>query len=305
MKKSKFWGYVAWTVPAIPFLMPSFNSWITMYQAFAFPVIFGYALAGLFFLVRERWQTSLWTLFMGLVTFTAIFTHIYQRPKVLSGAADLKVAHFNVLKTNDDHKAILKAAIASDATLISFQEVSPGWAKSLDTGLAKTYPYSRIEPRADGYGIAVFSKYPLIDLQTVYLQQVPNLAGKIRLPEADVGFTISHLITPITETSYRLRNKHIRQIGKHVLKNEGPQLVIGDYNTVPWDSAISNFKSRTRLMDSRKGFSATFPNWLSLPMIPIDYIFHSPEIACLGFQTIERTSSDHLGIIGSYRMKDR
>ncbi len=57
------------------------------------------------------------------------------------------------------------------------------------------------------------------------------------------------------------------------------------------------------IKDSRKDLSATYPAQSPL-QIPIDYIFHSPEIVCAKFSTIEGTTSNHFGIIGYYRFKD-
>ena len=65
---------------------------------------------------------------------------------------------------------------------------------------------------------------------------------------------------------------------------------------------VETLLKTTQLKDSRKDLSATYPAQSPL-QIPIDYIFHSPELSCEQIKTQGGTTSNHLGIIGYYNFK--
>lgn len=219
---------------------------------------------------------------------------------------DLKVAHFNVLKHNDNHQEIIDAAIRSNADLLSFQETDTSWIKDLTIGLNKIYPYSASIPKDDSYfGIAVLSKHPLSNTAAKYFGSRPNIVGDITIENQKVHFIASHTIPPMQHHLYKERNNHIKGIAEYLNTIKGHKIAFGDYNTTPWDKQLIDFKATSKLTDGRSGLCATYPSWLSVSMIPIDYIFHSSEMQCTNFNTINVSSSDHYGIEGCYKLNNK
>ena len=211
------------------------------------------------------------------------------------------MAHFNVLKFNNDYQSTVQEALKSNADFVSFQEVSLDWSSALQKGLEQEYPYYHLVPSDQCcFGIAVFSKHPLTGVDTPYIGGIPNISGTIELDDTSIQFVTAHTPSPVGPANYHKRNHHIRQLGKYIEQLEGPVLAIGDFNAVPWDDSVIHFSKKTGLKDSRKELSATYPSWSFIPLIPIDYIFHSKEIRCHSLKTIDSTSSDHYGIVGTY-----
>ena len=209
-------------------------------------------------------------------------------PEIPDGQVDLKVAHFNVYVYNEHHEEIVRQALATDADLLSFQEVvNAAWSQSLSRGLGKVYPYYHIVPRENPFGMAVFSRYPIEGVEEFEWQQLPNIAGMLRHPGGTVRFVASHTSPPTRPNTYERRNAHLREIAGHLNTFDGPKLALGDFNIVPWSPQIDSFKIRTRMYDSRKGIDATFPAQFLPARVPIDYIFHSEEISCVDFRTLE------------------
>ena len=93
-------------------------------------------------------------------------------------------------------------------------------------------------------------------------------------------------------------------MAEHLALQSGPRILIGDFNTVPWDQALLELRSATGLQDSRKSFAPTY-RFKKIPFLhlPIDYILHSQEFECLRFKVLRKSSSDHKGIAGIYRPK--
>lgn len=216
-------------------------------------------------------------------------------------AEGLRVAHFNVLKYTSNRGPTLSRAAETGADLLSFQEVDRAWADSLVRVLSEDYPFYKIVPDEGSKGIAVFSRFPLNEVTVWYSDYMPNIMGNINVDGQTVSFIASHTRAPITPYAYTVRNRHLRAIAYMVERLEGPVLMMGDLNTVPWDDHLLEFKADTNLLDSRKSLAPTYPRGLPLARIPIDYIFHSEQLQCMGFTTVGGVSSDHLGVMGVYQ----
>lgn len=213
----------------------------------------------------------------------------------------LRVAHFNVLKFNLRRQLTVTAAHDTNADILSFQEIDRDWETALINGLSDLFPYHySIAKDENCYGLAVFSKYPLEDISEFYIAEMPNIQGQIVLPRQRLNFIASHTKAPTSPGYFHLRNRHLKVIAQRAKELEGPIITFGDYNTVPWDPAIDDYRETSRLSDSRKHLAPTYPTWFRPLSIPLDYIFHSRELACLNFSTIPGTGSDHLGVLGKY-----
>jgi endonuclease/exonuclease/phosphatase (EEP) superfamily protein YafD len=215
----------------------------------------------------------------------------------------LKVAHFNVLKFNSSKQQTIETIINSDADIVSLQETDELWTKEIESAVKKDYPYCIFFPSdICCFGISLLSKQPLYNSNISFHGGIPNIEADLIFNDVVTHVISSHTASPISRSHLVRRNTHLSELSDHVAKIDSPTIVIGDFNTVPWDKKLVNFKAETQLKDSRKAYESTFPSYFGNLGIPIDYIFHSKEISCLSFKTIAIAGSDHLGIIGEYAM---
>lgn len=253
--------------------------------------------SGILFLLKKK-------VLALLILYSCLYLGLeYPFPKtemaIIGKHEDLRVMHLNVLKWNKNYISIVDAIRKSKAHFISLQEVTPPLAKILTDSLSTLYPYSEMVPECSSFGIAVLSKLPLKTSIEIW-EGIPNITGSILLDNREIKFLASHTIPPTTSINYRMRNQHILIAGEYLQQIDEPKLAIGDYNAVPWDSIIMKYQKKAGISDSRKQLTSTYPGWLSLGKIPIDYIFHSEQIACTSLKAINSSSSDHLGLIGDY-----
>lgn len=269
-------------------------------QSMAFQIMLGAGVMGVILLLSKQWVASLMCLlsFFLLTSKIPLFGPQEQLP------SNVKIAHFNVLKHNKNYQATLEAALESEATFISFNELTPQWECELIEGLAEDYPYyfSQLAPENHSFGIAVFSKTPISNEQTHYWgnPNIPTLTGDIALGGKIIHFVAVHSIPPMSKELFAKRNNHLHAVKTHLAAVEGSKLLIGDLNAVSWSPVLEQIRGETNIVDSRKSWTPTFPSWSPLFAIPIDHIFHSPDITCTKFYSLENTSSDHRGIIGEY-----
>jgi endonuclease/exonuclease/phosphatase (EEP) superfamily protein YafD len=316
--KSRKWQRLAafgLALSSLAFVLPAWFYELDLLQSFAAHALVGYLLlAALFLLIRaKRWALGAG----GAVALLALSLHSYILPPALPPSADghpFTVAHFNVLASNRQYDAVIKQALASQADLLSFQEVAPHWADQLTQRLRDAYPYYRVETDPwDTRGIAIFSRYPLRNVQTHYWVKLPNITGDIDLSDQVafneksgdtlIHFVASHALSPRSESRYRRRNEQIRHIADYLKSVKGPVLAIGDYNAVPWNRSIVAMKQKAQLHDSRQMFTSTYPARLQGVGLPIDYVFHSEDFACLDFYAVSAEGSDHRGVVGRYRLR--
>ncbi len=303
-----FWLAISILFSTIIFIAPPELFVFDLLQSFAFQALGMYTLVALVFLGLRKWTVGIASAGSSLMLLVYLQAHVYSPPEVQTDtyAADLKVAHFNVFVANRQYKKTLEKVKATDADLLSFQEVHTQWAGFLEKNLATAYPYYHIVPGSGrGEGIAIFSRYPLSGVETIVWENRPNIAGNIEVGDSSIHFLASHTISPVTLQRFHQRKRHLQQITRYLEKQEQPVLAIGDYNIVPWNRNIAKLKKQAQVADSRKGRQATFPSFLGRWGIPIDYIFHSDELNCLNFGTISGTGSDHLGVMGAYQIKKK
>ena len=92
----------------------------------------------------------------------------------------------------------------------------------------------------------------------------------------------------------------------HVRSVEGPQLVTGDFNQTEWSPSypLVTAELRDSFREAGWGFGHTFPSTLSwarwdisLPLLRIDYIFHSGELLAQDARVGPASRSQHLPVI--------
>ena len=319
MKKILFWGQqllaIALLISSFAFVLPAWFYELDLLQSFAAHALVGYVLLlGLFILIRAK-RLAMGAGGAGVILLLCL--HSYILPPTLPPSADghpFTVAHFNVLATNRQYDSVIEQALASEADLLSFQEVAPHWADQLTQRLRDAYPYYQVVTDPwDTRGIAIFSRYPLKNVQTHYWTKSPNITGDIDLSsrvasneksgDTLVHFVASHTLSPRSESRYRRRNEQIRHIANYLKSVEGPVLAIGDYNAVPWNRSIVAMKQEAQVFDSRQKFTSTYPARLRGGGLPIDYVFHSEDFTCLDFYAVSAEGSDHRGVVGRYRLR--
>jgi endonuclease/exonuclease/phosphatase (EEP) superfamily protein YafD len=282
------------------FILPTNNYYLDLIQSFTFHALLGYlAITLLFGLMR-------WRIVAASAVSVSFLLAVHLLPHINNGFSSqyqvygkpFKVAHFNVLYNNTQFQQTISQALSADADILSFQEVSTDWAFRLMEGLEKKYPYFAMTEHKV-HGVAIFSRYPLENINTYHWTGEPNLTGDILYENKKVHFIATHTLSPRSPERFENRNQHLDQVANYVQNIDGPVLAIGDFNAVPWSQHIVKIKDNTDLKDSRKSISATFPAEYSLGL-PIDYILHSDELSCLDFDTVDAHGSDHKGVIGEY-----
>jgi endonuclease/exonuclease/phosphatase (EEP) superfamily protein YafD len=237
-----------------------------------------------------------------LCLFLKYSTNSNIAPLKLATEETIDIAHFNV-SASLDYEDMIKEILNSDADLVSLQEVTPDWEIVLKESLQERYPYSKTVVRFDPFGLAVYSKLPLNNLDTFVCANVPNIIGTVDIAKSnkEICFITSHALPPFYSSDYKRLRKHLHRIADFVKKSSCPVITIGNYNAVPWSYEIQDFRSVSHLNDSRRGFLPTSNGSFSIFQLPSDHIFHSDQLDCIRFEDLNDQNLGHIGIKGSYQ----
>lgn len=250
--------------------------------------------------VWSLWRRRHWT--FGAAAFSACMVLLQVDAPVAelpvnTGAADLRIAQFNLLQPNRRHDEVVRMALASNADVLSFQEVSPAWAAVLDRALADAYPHAEVVPGEQCYGIALYSRRPVERMTVHHLGGSPVIEAEITGRGGPVRVFSVHATSPGSLAEHRARNAQLRALAGLVRSRGGRTIVVGDLNTVSWDRAMWGLCASSGLRMGTAPRVPTFPSVLGLALIPIDHVLVTPGASVVRSGTFVIPGSDHRGLI--------
>lgn len=206
----------------------------------------------------------------------------------------------NVHTGNQDYQELIDLVEVEHPDVIVLMEVDRSWLEAL-TPLEVEYSQMVLRPRSDNFGMAVYSKINLEDVQTIILadSEVPTITGRIAVGDGSLAMIATHPLPPISAEYARTRNGHLQELADLVRDTAGPIIVMGDLNTTSWSPQFADLQEKTDLYDSRQGFGVqgTWPLPYSLLSIPLDHALVSRELTVLDRRVGSAIGSDHLPII--------
>ena len=291
-------------IPAIFLLIPTVTFEITLFQSFLFQAMLAYGIFSIIWILKKHYRVAGTNFVIYILLLAKVNGPLDATLSVRQGQEQLKILQFNLLATNTSYDATIERIKQLDPDLLSFQEVSSEWAQVLTSSLREKYPYFEIATNGNHHqGIAIFSKLSLNELEVLDWDGTLNITGEIQVNEEVISFVCLHTRSPTSKERWNHRNSHLETVQNYITNKKGEFLVLGDFNTVPWDKRLVSFRSNTNLRDSRKRLTPTYPSWNPFfAQIPIDYILHSEGIGCDSLSSI-RITSDHKAILGSFLLK--
>lgn len=335
-----------------PFVHPS-TFWPLPFFGLAYPVIILLVLLVLIYWAfkKSRWAVVILGLILlgGKLHFRTISLP-FAYGEVSENADSLSVLSYNVrlfdlydyennkTSNRDSIFAFLKNA---STDVVCFQEFyhqdKPTQFPTRDTlfGLLKTpYHHERYSHTLRGrqnFGIAMFSKYPMImrgdvqfddpknegnnycifadivkgndtfrvynvHLQSIKLKQDDYTLFEEKNPDENEMKTKTKVIVNKLRTAYPKRAEQALLVVKHMEQSPYPVIVCGDFNDTPMSYVYNTFYSRfvDAFRYSASGIGVTYAG--KVPAGRIDYIFHSPQLQSSDFKIQDKVFSDHRAI---------
>lgn len=329
--------------------------WIIAFFGLAYPFIMSANLVfiAIWLLIRPKY--ALYSAFFILIGFSQVssFYQFSGETKPDDSKDSLKVMSFNVRLFDlynynknwtynfEGRNQIFNFLRQEQPDVVCFQEyfhnstnefcTTDSLKAILKTDQLYTY-YPQVLRKTDFYGIAIFSKYPIVNAGVVaFLPKTYNSAIYIDILKGDQTLRIynAHLqsirfgkedyvfsddvqqakskgidinksskkIISKMKQAYLLRAKQAMDLKKHISKSPHPVILCGDFNDTPTSFSYHTLSQNLTdcFKESGEGFGRTYSG--KMPSFRIDYIFHDDHFDGYEFTTHqELKSSDHYPI---------
>lgn len=220
---------------------------------------------------------------------------------------ELTVLSSNLLLVNRNYQEQLDNIESIDPDILAFLEYTHEWDTALSASLTN-YPHRAVQPSRDAFGIALYSKFPIVSggVEDFAQNAIYSINVSIDLGDKLVQVMAVHPTAPMPGGGYELRNEQMQIIAEKSANINGPLIVMGDFNATPWTSHFTNMESIGKLRNTRAGHGLhpTWPNnKLQMHMlIPIDHILVNPQIGIAHFESKRVIGSDHRTIWSRLRV---
>ena len=357
---ANFFTIVAYlSVCFVPFINTG-TYWFFAFPGLVFPLIF--FVLGCFTIfwaiLRSKWfWVSIITLVLGIQQIISVFAfHLTKDFSAEKRPNTLRVLQWNVSSWDENHKKdkqvhheesyrteMMDLVKAQNADVLCFEEFFESedtvYFTSNISSLKKVgYPYYYFVPTVDyeddfKSGIAVFSKYPILDsgkfnlehgfdytdknrigehliftdikvndrifriyathLQSVHFDETDYQSLTMLKRARDPGLSDSRTIVSKLKRGYISRYEQAELIEQKLKESPYPSVICGDFNDVPNSSTYFKIKGNKKDAFLRKGSFIGRTFRFISPTLRIDYILADKIFKINQFQTIHVPYSDH------------
>lgn len=205
----------------------------------------------------------------------------------------LRVLLANVHTGNRDYAAVRALLRRETPDVAVLEETDRQWVDALEE-TAAAWPHRVVEPRADNFGIAVWSQKPLREVRIVRFGRagVPSVVADLEHEGATFTLVATHALPPVGAVRTALRDEALAAVASFARAQPTPVLVVGDLNCSPWSPRFRRLLAEGRLRDSGegRGLQPTWPSPLSAVGIPIDHCLYGD-----GLRVVDRRVGPHVG----------
>ncbi len=285
-------------------------------RGFDFPrTQFGLALlftVGLFALLIRKKTLFDWT-FLALLLGALLIQSWFIFPYTPLATTQLKEAEpihrrsikllvANVLQDNRSSASLLHIIEDASPDVFLALETDQRWLNELSQ-LKSAYPHTVLVPLDNTYGIAMYSRFRLIERNVKYQVQddVPSIHTLIELRDGTlIRFFGLHPRPPSPTEHERSteRDAELLITGFLAKKETSPVIVAGDLNDVAWSPTTREFQAVSSLLDPRigRGLFSTFSANNIVMRWPLDHVFASKEFVLVSMARLQKFGSDHFPV---------
>lgn len=259
-------------------------------------------------LVTRRWAMT------GVATAVAIALVVMAWPLLrppaqaapAEGATPLRVFHANLLYRNTRYDDIAATVAGLDADVLAFTEYTREAAAALqETPLADDYPHRVEYPRGFAHGTAVWSRYPLTELDPAETRSESVLV-RVDAPDPMLVYAV-HVTSPLSSMDHwtaehrRLETTELAELVERAGAEE-PIVIVGDFNASFWHPRFRDLLNRG-WTDAHQalghGFSNSWPDD-SQPFpnfVRLDHALLGERLVATDIDDVDVPGSDHVGFV--------
>ncbi|MEL6925060.1 MAG: endonuclease/exonuclease/phosphatase family protein [Bacteroidota bacterium] len=224
----------------------------------------------------------------------------YEVPLARNPKTTISLLASNVREKNDDYHRLLDRVRDLQPELLVITELNHDWQEALSE-LRERYPHYCEVPKDNGYGMGIYSCFPMRYKKILHLVEdgIPSIHCHLDLPDGRLVQLIGlHPSPPAPWNEEEHKDLELIKAAGITNLNLHPTLVAGDLNDVAWSPVTSQFKTISGLRDPRigRGFYSTYNAFVPFFRMPIDHVFVSQHFSLVDLQRLPSIGSDHFPI---------
>ncbi len=225
----------------------------------------------------------------------------------ITGGESLRIMTSNLLVSNQHHQEYIDHILSVNPDVVVFQEYSDQWHAAFQASLT-AYPYKVTLPKPHPFGMALYSKFEIIESEVLQLFNPELPAIKARLVVGDTTLQIigAHPTAPVSHNRYEMRSRQLNALATEAADTSDPLVLMGDLNITPWSAHFASFVQLSDLYDGRRGFGVlpTWPSQFFFLQIPIDHIMINSAVEITELKTGSNVKgSDHKSLWADIRIR--
>ncbi|OIQ29676.1 MAG: endonuclease [Bacteroidetes bacterium MedPE-SWsnd-G2] len=281
----------------------------------------------LYWLFKMKRQLML-SLFVLLLGYSYLFSFFkISKSEIVTEEPNFKIMNYNVRLFNlynwiegDNVTAQINDFILQkEPDVICFQE----YIRHDDIHLKAYNNTDKLFPKTSKCGLAVYSKYPIINANLIEFDNSYNNAmyadivkGGDTLRVFNVHLQSSGINTDVDKLSesssmvlrdrlseiFKIQQDQAELVLKHKEQSPYPVLITGDFNNTAYSYVYRKIKGdfNDAFVQAGQGFGRTF-NFKFFP-VRIDFVLVEPEVNVLNFETFDQKLSDHFPIMATLNL---
>ena len=223
-------------------------------------------------------------------------------PEEARSAPTLRLMTANVFFENEDFGPVAAEILAVDADVVFIQEYGPEVEAALfESGAVQRYPYRYISMENQYFGLATYSKLPLVGPEALEAGGRPFIRATVNVSGVPVRLYNVHPTSPdLGEGRAESWNDGWRDITDALSEETGATVVAGDFNMNQhhrWHRKLKADGMKSCHEERSRGNATTWPQMRRLPPIRLDHIFQGGQVVCLSVREGEGEGTDHKPVI--------
>lgn len=265
--------------------------------------------AALFYMGDATWLWGLQAVQLALIVYHAYILMRYtkfwrsQKFEETDGASDrIKIISCNIYQFNTEYQRFIDLIRKEQPDIFITMESNSDWEHAMRV-LEEEYPHQQKVTLENTYGMHFYTKLKVRNIQTHYFvaDDLPSIEAELETRDGHrfVFFGVHPPPpSPTEEENSKERDGDLLCVAKKVCDYKLPVLVTGDFNNVAWAKSSILFKKTSRLIDARigRGVLSTFHAKYWFFRVPLDLLFHSPDIFIDKLFIYPSIGSDHFPI---------
>ena len=252
--------------------------------------------AGIVALGLGWWLVGGLVLAVGLVLGADVVPRILRSGGAVAGGRGLRVMSSNLYLGRGDVKTVVELVRIQRVDVLGLLELTDEAAEEfVRAGLSHLLPYHVVRSAPGGAGSALYSRYPLTELDLIGQSRLAQPGGRIDFGGVAVEVIAVHPVPPtMSVADWRTDLSRLPEAA-----SDGPvRILAGDFNATADHAAFRRLLRSGYLDAARESGRALTPTWRLGPLLlaPLDHVLVDGRAGIASFRVFDIPGSDHRAV---------